>query len=358
MPGEGDRSSSHPPRGHSPARVAALAGRPVERIHLQRTRHLTLLRVDLRVRPSTYGKVVRPRWARLRDTGAEARGDGRSSVQLTHGVDEIRRHQERRRGGLQSHELGDVGNESIAVAGDRVPGRRVGPQLLDVGRNRPVWLLAQDHLAAGRNVLLLEVAFAGACLCRRREEVPEREDERPVAGRAKACDGALDALAARVGAAVNGDVAATLGEPRPDLRLRRASGRGLSPVRENRLRVESGRRGPSDAGPLRLTSVFGNDRSCRCGRRRLLSRACTNGQETNSSKGKYEYFHGTPFLGQLILVGEQSPLLVQKNHTGDLAVSFSMLIAPLSNGRDTDPSTFQKASRSGRQSEQCIVVPT
>ena len=53
---------------------------------MQRTRHLTLLRVDLRVRPSTYGKVVRPRWARLRDTGAEARGDGRSSVQLTHGM--------------------------------------------------------------------------------------------------------------------------------------------------------------------------------------------------------------------------------------------------------------------------------
>jgi hypothetical protein len=127
-------------------------------------------------------------------------------------------------------------------------------------------------------------------------------------------------------------------------------GRGLSPA--------SGLRGPSDAGPLRLTSVFGNDRSCRCGRRRLLSRARTNGQKTNSSKGKYEYFHGTPFFGQPILVGEQSPLLVQKKHTENLAVNFNILTVPSSNERDTDPSTFQEESRSGRQSGQCIVVPT
>src|SRR4029079_12500431 len=109
-------------------------------------------------------------------------------VQFTHLRDKVLGHQERRKGGLKTHILGDVRHERIAVVKYRMPDRGTGLHLLHMSDQMTVLLFDQKNAIAGDNVLIFGVAVAGAGFGRHQNDVAGHPRNRALGERGQTDD--------------------------------------------------------------------------------------------------------------------------------------------------------------------------
>src|SRR4029078_2466191 len=96
---------------------------------------------------------------------------GRPFVQFTQLRDKVLGHQERRKGGLKTHILGDVRHERIAVVKYRMTDGGTGLHLLHVSDQTTALLFVQKNAIASDDVLIFGVAVAGTVFGRHQNDV-------------------------------------------------------------------------------------------------------------------------------------------------------------------------------------------